>query len=83
VSSIKGVTGNALAAGGPFQVMACALSIRDQLLAPTANYEFADPSCDLDLVPNRARRATVDSALINVRGIGGSASSLVVNRVRL
>jgi 3-oxoacyl-[acyl-carrier-protein] synthase II len=83
VSSIKGVTGNALAAGGPFQVMACALSIRDRLLAPTANYEFADPSCDLDVVPNRARRATVESALVNVRGIGGSASSLVVKRVRL
>jgi 3-oxoacyl-[acyl-carrier-protein] synthase II len=83
VSSIKGVTGNALAAGGPFQVMACALSIRDRLLAPTANYEFADPSCDLDLVPNRARRASVDSALVNVRGIGGSASSLIVNRLRL
>src|SRR5207249_5217880 len=44
VSSIKGVTGNALAAGGPFQVMACALSIRDQLLPPTANYNVADPA---------------------------------------
>ena len=81
VSSIKGVTGNPLAAGGPFQVAACALTFRDQLIPPTANYEIADPNCDLDFVPNRARKAKVDCALVNVRGIGGSASSLVVNRV--
>ncbi len=80
VSSIKGVTGNALAAGGPFQVAACALSMRDQIVPPTANYEVEDPRCDLDFVPKRARRMKVDWVLINVRGIGGSASSLVVNR---
>jgi 3-oxoacyl-[acyl-carrier-protein] synthase II len=81
VSSIKGVTGNPLAAGGPFQVAACALTFRDQIIPPTANYEVPDPSCDLDFVPNRARKANVDCALINVRGIGGSASSLVVERI--
>jgi 3-oxoacyl-[acyl-carrier-protein] synthase II len=81
VSSIKGVTGNALAAGGPFQVIACALGIRDQLLPPTANYEVADPSCDLDCVPNRARKARLNSALVNVRGLGGSASTMVLNRI--
>jgi 3-oxoacyl-[acyl-carrier-protein] synthase II len=81
VSSIKGVTGNPLAAGGPFQVAACALSIRDQVIAPTANYQVEDPNCDLDFVPNRARKTKLDCALINVRGLGGSASTLVVNRV--
>jgi 3-oxoacyl-[acyl-carrier-protein] synthase II len=81
VSSIKGVTGNALAAGGPFQVAACALTIRDQVIPPTANYEIADPKCDLDFVPNRARKTSVNCALVNVRGLGGSASTLVVNRV--
>ena len=81
VSSIKGVTGNALAAGGPFQLLACALAMRDGLIPPTANYETADPRCDLDVVPNRARKARVDCALINVRGLGGSASTLVVDRV--
>lgn len=81
VSSIKGVTGNALAAGGPFQVIACALSIRDQLLSPTANYEVADPACDLDCVPNRARKAKLNSALVNVRGLGGSASAMVLSRI--
>jgi 3-oxoacyl-[acyl-carrier-protein] synthase II len=81
VSSIKGVTGNPLAAGGPFQVAACALAFRDQLIPPTANYELEDPQCDLDFVPLLARKAKVDSALINVRGIGGSASTLIVGRV--
>jgi 3-oxoacyl-[acyl-carrier-protein] synthase II len=81
VSSIKGVTGNPLAAGGPFQVAACALSFRDQLIPPTANYEVEDPQCDLDFVPNQPRRAKLDSALVNVRGMGGSASTLVVERI--
>ncbi len=80
VSSIKGVTGNPLAAGGPMQIAACALTFRDQLIAPTANYETPDPNCDLDFVPQRARRANVDCALINVRGLGGGASSMVVSR---
>jgi 3-oxoacyl-[acyl-carrier-protein] synthase II len=82
VSSIKGVTGNPLAAAGPFQVIACALSLRDQRLAPTANYETPDPECDLDIVPNRSRKAAMNCVLVNVRGIGGSASSLVLNRIR-
>ena len=81
VSSIKGVTGNALAAGGPFQVISCALGVRDQLLPPTANYVVADPACDLDCVPNRARKAKMDTALVNVRGLGGSASTMVLNRL--
>ena len=81
VSSIKGVTGNPLAAAGPLQIAACALSLRDQLIPPTANYEIADPECDLDVVPLRPRRTKLNRALVNVRGLGGSASSLVVNRV--
>jgi 3-oxoacyl-[acyl-carrier-protein] synthase II len=81
ISSIKGVTGNALAAGGPFQLAACALSFRDQMIAPTANYEIADPDCDLDFVPERPRKIKLDCILINVRGLGGSASSMLVNRV--
>src|SRR5213079_3565048 len=79
ISSIKGVTGNPLAAAGPLQIAACALSIRDQLIPPTANYEIADPECDLDVVPSRPRRTKLNRALVNVRGLGGSASSLVVN----
>ena len=62
------------------EVAACALTIRDQTIPPTANYEFEDPKCDLDFVPKRARRAKVECALVNVRGIGGSASTLIVSR---
>ena len=80
ISSIKGVTGNPLAAGGPLQIAACALSFRDQLVVPTANYEVEDPACDLDFVPGRPRKARLDCILMNVRGLGGSTSSLVVER---
>jgi 3-oxoacyl-[acyl-carrier-protein] synthase II len=81
VSSIKGVTGNAMAAGGPFQIIACALSIRDHRIPPTANYEVADPTCDLDFVPNRSRKVRLNSTLVNVRGLGGGASTMVLNRI--
>lgn len=81
ISSIKGVTGNPLAAGGPLQLAACALSFRDQVIAPTTNCELPHPECDLDFVPLRARKAKLNCILMNVRGLGGSASSLVVDRV--
>jgi 3-oxoacyl-[acyl-carrier-protein] synthase II len=80
INSIKGVTGNAMAAGGPFQLTACALAIRDQVVAPTANYEVPDPSCDLNFVVSQPRKAKINCALLNVRGLGGSASTMVVNR---
>ena len=80
VSSIKGVTGNPLAAGGPMQIAACALSFRDQRIAPTTNCDVADPHCDLDFVPKTSRRAKLDCILLNVRGLGGGASSLVMQR---
>ena len=81
ISSIKGVTGNALGASGPLQVIASALAIRDRQIPPTANLRSFDPSCDLDFVPCQPRRAKIDCALINVRGIGGSASTLVLHRL--
>ena len=80
ISSIKGVTGNALGASGPLQVIASALAMRDRRVPPTANLRSFDPSCDLDFVPCQPRRAKIDCALINVRGIGGSASTLVLRR---
>jgi 3-oxoacyl-[acyl-carrier-protein] synthase II len=81
VSSIKGVTGNPLAAGGPFQLTACAMAMREQTIPPTANYDTPDSNCDLDFVPNRFRKAKLNCAIINVRGLGGSASTMVVNRI--
>jgi 3-oxoacyl-[acyl-carrier-protein] synthase II len=81
ISSIKGVTGNPLSAAGPMQVIACGLALRHNLIPPTANLETPDPRCDLDYVPGPARKRTINTALINVRGLGGGNSSLVVQRV--
>ncbi|WP_052882575.1 beta-ketoacyl-[acyl-carrier-protein] synthase family protein [Kiritimatiella glycovorans] len=81
VSSIKGVTGNPLAAAGPLELAACAGVFRDDLVPPTANYREPDPACDLDYVPLRPRRYRADCAMLNVHGMGGINSSLVVSRV--
>ena len=81
ITSIKGVTGNALSAGGPFQLAASALTIRDQIIPPTANCDVLDPRCDLDFVRTRPRKAEVTCILVNVRGLGGSASTMLVNRL--
>jgi 3-oxoacyl-(acyl-carrier-protein) synthase len=79
VSSIKGVIGNPLSAAGPLQAIACALAMRHDLIPPTANYTTPDPACDLDYVP-QARRGRIGCALINVHGMGGGNSCLVVKR---
>jgi 3-oxoacyl-[acyl-carrier-protein] synthase II len=79
-SSIKGVTGNALAAQGPMQMIASALALRDGLLPPTANLECPDPDCDLDYIPLRARRADIRRVLVNVHGLGGGNTSLVMEK---
>jgi 3-oxoacyl-[acyl-carrier-protein] synthase II len=81
ISSIKGVTGNALSAGGPFQVAASGLTIRNQMIPPTTNCDELDPYCDLDFVRFKPRRAKVDRVLLNVRGLGGSASTMLLDRV--
>lgn len=81
ISSIKGVTGNPLSAAGPMQVIACGLAIRNNIIPPTANLQFADPRCDLDYVPLKSRKRELHTALVNVRGLGGGNSSLVVERV--
>jgi len=79
VSSIKGVTGNPLAAAGPMELIACALAMRHDLIPPTANYTTPDPACDLDYVPV-ARRFRAARALVNVHGMGGGNTTLVVRR---
>ncbi|MEY2585196.1 MAG: 3-oxoacyl-[acyl-carrier-protein] synthase [Verrucomicrobiota bacterium] len=82
ISSIKGVTGNALSAAGPHQIITCALCFKHGMLPPTANYEVPDPRCDLDYVAGSGRPRKINTALINVRGLGGGNSSMVVERVR-
>jgi 3-oxoacyl-[acyl-carrier-protein] synthase II len=81
INSIKGVTGNPLSAAGPLQLAASALTIRDQVVPPTANCDAPDPQCDLDFVRSRPRKAKVNCVLVNVRGLGGSASTMLLNRL--
>jgi len=78
VTSIKGVTGCSMGAGGAHQVIAGALSMTHSLIPPTANFEHGDEECDLDYVPGRARRASIQHTLINAHGIGQSNTSLIL-----
>jgi 3-oxoacyl-[acyl-carrier-protein] synthase II len=82
VSSIKGNTGNPLAAAGVHQVVATSLAFRHGLIPPTANLERPDPDCDLDIVTGAPRLARLHCALINTHGLGGRNGSLVVGRVK-
>lgn len=79
VSSIKGVTGNPLSAAGPLELAACALAMRHNRIPPTANYRSPDPACDLDYVP-QARHGRIERAILNVHGMGGGNTTLVVRR---
>ncbi len=81
VSSIKGVTGNPLAASGPLQLAACAMAMHSQRIPPTANYETADPHCDLDYVPRQPYVMSSRRAILNMHGLGGGNSSLIVGKV--
>ena len=80
VSSTKSVTGHLLGAAGGVECIACALAIRDGVIPPTINYEFPDPECDLDYVPNTARQQPVKVALSNSLGFGGHNVTLALRR---
>jgi 3-oxoacyl-[acyl-carrier-protein] synthase II len=77
ISSTKSMIGHSLGAAGALESIICILSMRDQILPPTINYEFPDPDCDLDYVPNTARKATVKATLSNSFGFGGHNVSLL------
>ncbi|HUZ03436.1 MAG TPA: beta-ketoacyl-ACP synthase II [Thermomicrobiaceae bacterium] len=80
ISSAKSMMGHLMGATGAIEAMATVLSIRDQILHPTINYETPDPECDLDYVPNVARPATVRVALSNSFGLGGQNAVLAFRR---
>jgi 3-oxoacyl-[acyl-carrier-protein] synthase II len=80
VSSTKGVTGHMLGAAGAAELVACVKAIENKVIPPTINYEFPDPECDLDYVPNEAREAEVNIALSNSLGFGGHNATLVIRK---
>ncbi len=82
VSSTKSMTGHLLGAAGGVEFVLCVLAIRDEIIPATMNYEHPDPECDLDYVPNKARRAKVEACLSNSLGFGGHNASLIVKKFR-
>jgi 3-oxoacyl-[acyl-carrier-protein] synthase II len=80
ISSTKSMTGHLLGGAGGLEAGISVLALRDQILPPTINYEKPDPACDLDYVPNHARKAEVRYALSNSFGFGGTNASLLFKR---
>ncbi len=80
ISSTKSMTGHLAAAAGAVEAAVGVLTIRDQTIAPTINYETPDPACDLDYVPLKARKADVGVVLSNAFGLGGQNTCLVLKR---
>ncbi|HZO21586.1 MAG TPA: beta-ketoacyl-ACP synthase II [Steroidobacteraceae bacterium] len=80
VSSTKSMTGHLLGAAGVIEAIFSILAIRDGVVPPTINYHTPDPDCDLDYVPNTARRMKVDVALSNSFGFGGTNGSVIFRR---
>lgn len=82
VSSTKSMTGHLLGGAGGLEAGITVLAIRDQIAPPTVNYEFPDPECDLDYVPNQARPMQIEHALSNSFGFGGTNGCLIFKRYR-
>ncbi len=80
VSSTKSMTGHLLGAAGAIELVATLMTINKGIIHPTINYEFPDPDCDLDYVPNTAREKEVVTAVSNSFGFGGTNATLVVRK---
>ena len=80
ISSIKSMIGHTLGAAGSIEAIASALTIKHQFIPPTINYEFPDPECDLDYVPNNGRKAIVNTVLSNSYGFGGKNSAIIIRK---
>jgi len=80
ISSTKSMIGHAMGGAGGIEAVVCVLTLRDQIIHPTANLEEPDPECDLDYVPGEARQADVRVVLSNSFGLGGQNACLVLGK---
>jgi beta-ketoacyl-acyl-carrier-protein synthase II len=80
ISSSKSMIGHPMGAAGALEALACIMAIFQGWIAPTINYEYPDPECDLDYVPNQARQAEVNITLSNSFGLGGQNACLVLGK---
>lgn len=80
ISSTKSMTGHCFGASGALEAIACIMSLRTGILHPTINQEHPDPECDLDYVPNVARKSPIKVALTNAFGFGGQNACLVIGK---
>ncbi len=80
ISSTKSMTGHLLGAAGAIEFVATVMSVYEDKVAPTINYEFPDPDCDLDYVPNKMREIQVNFALSNSLGFGGHNATIIVKK---
>jgi 3-oxoacyl-[acyl-carrier-protein] synthase II len=80
VSSIKSMLGHTMGASSAIEAVACALSVKNDIIPPTINYQTPDPECDIDCVPNAARQARVDIALNSASAFGGNNACLVLKK---
>jgi 3-oxoacyl-[acyl-carrier-protein] synthase II len=81
ISSTKSMTGHMVGAAGAAEAAVAALAVNQGVIPPTINYETPDPQCDLDYVPNEARKTDVGLALSNAFGFGGQNAVLALRRI--
>ncbi len=82
VNSIKSMLGHCMGAASAIEAITCCLSVKEDIIAPTINYETPDPECDIDCVPNTSRKKEVNVAINNAFAFGGNNSCLVIKKFK-